>query len=333
MPKVVLIDININSVPGGRDPSPLAKVCEREGYNLEIWDLREPDEIIEKVKDADAIVTIYTKIDRQILEHCKNLKVAIRAAVGPDVFNLDDCTEFNVPACNVPNYSTQEVAAHTVTLALALARRIAVSNHLVHSGQWNISCARNVHRLSTMTMGFVGFGRIARQAAEYAGGFGFTICAYDPYLPAQVFEQAGVKQVSTDELFQTCDIICVNTPLTESTRHIIDHDAVSKMKDGVCIVNTGRGACIETAALVDGLRSGKICGVGLDVIEEEPLRDKDAEILQFENVIITSHTGYASEEAKVDQYRLCGETIVQVLNGELPDNVLNRDALLKRRRT
>ena len=106
MPKVVLIDININSVPGGRDPSPLAKVCEREGYNLEIWDLREPDEIIEKVKDADAIVTIYTKIDRQILEHCKNLKVAIRAAVGPDVFNLDDCTEFNVPACNVPNYST-----------------------------------------------------------------------------------------------------------------------------------------------------------------------------------------------------------------------------------
>lgn len=134
--------------------------------------------------------------------------------------------------------------------------------------------------------------------------------------------------ISKEQLFKTCDIICVNVPLTEETYHIIDYAAVESMKQDVYIVNTGRGGCIETAALVDGLKAGKIAGVGLDVIEEEPLRNADAEILQYENVIITSHTGYYSEEAKYDQFRLCGETIVQIFNGELPENVLNRKELL-----
>ena len=328
MPKVVLIDININTVPGGRDPSPLAKVCEREGYELEIYDLRDKDKIIEKIKDADAIVTIYTKIDKELLKHCKNLKVAVRAAVGPDVFNLEDCTAAGIPACNVPNYSTEEVAAHTITLALAVARKISISNRVVYGGNWNVTCLHNVHRLSTMKMGFVGFGRIVRQAAEYAKHFGFSLCAYDPFLPDEIFERCGVEKVSKEQLFKTCDIICVNVPLTEETYHIIDYAAVESMKQDVYIVNTGRGGCIETAALVDGLKAGKIAGVGLDVIEEEPLRNADAEILQYENVIITSHTGYYSEEAKYDQFRLCGETIVQIFNGELPENVLNRKELL-----
>lgn len=330
MPKVVLIDININSVPGGRDPSPLAKVCAREGYDLEVYDLREPDEIVEKVHDADAIVTIYTKIDKRILSRCKNLKVVVRAAVGPDVFNLEDCTAYRIPACNVPDYSVEEVASHTIALALALARRLRISDRVVHQGDWNVNCIHGVHRLSTMKMGFVGFGRIGRQAAQYAKAFGFSLCAYDPFLPEAVFDQMGVARSEADALFRTCDIICVNAPLTKDTYHIIDQAAVAKMKDGVCIVNTGRGGCVETAALVEGLQRGKIAGVGLDVIEEEPLRDADAAILQFDNVIVTSHTGYCSAEAKIDQYRLCGETIVQVLKGELPDNVLNRKELLSK---
>ncbi len=331
MPKVVLIDININSKPGGRDPSPLAKVCEEKGYDFEIYDLRGVEEIVEKVKDADAIVTCYTKIDKAILEHCKNLKVAVRAAVGPDVFNLDDCTAYNIPACNVPNYSTEEVAVQTIALALAVARKLPLSNKLVHNGNWDVNCTKSAKRISTMRMGFVGFGRIARKAAGYAQSFGFNLCAYDPFLPDSVFEQMGVVRVEKEELFKTAHIICVNTPLSEGTYHIIDKNAVSMMQEGVCIVNTGRGGCVETEAILEGLRSGKIAGAGLDVIEEEPLRDSNAEILQFDNVMVTSHTGYSSKEARIDQYRMVGETIVACFNGELPENVLNRKALAEKR--
>ncbi len=331
MPKFVVIDAYINTVPGGRDYTPLAEICKREGYELFIEDMRDTREIIHKVKDADGIITVFTKIDQKILNHCANLKIVIRAGIGPDVFNLDDCTAANIPACNVPTYCTEEVACHTVALALALLRKLSVSDRLVRSGDWNGSCIAPAHRLSTLTFGFVGFGRIARRAYEMARAFGFTFCAYDPYLPDSVFEEMRVEKVTCEELYERCDLISVNAPLTDDTYHLIDKAAVARMKNGVCIVNTGRGGCIETAAILEGLKSGKISGAGLDVLEEEPLRDRNAELLKHKNVLITSHTAYYSLEAREELYRITGETLVRVMNGELPDNVLNRNALLAKR--
>ncbi|NLW78238.1 MAG: C-terminal binding protein [Ruminococcaceae bacterium] len=335
MPKFVVIDAYINDPDKKRDFSVMKKGFADAGYDFEMHDLREPDEIVEAAKDADGIITVYTSIDKKILSRLPKLKVVLRAAIGYEIINLDDCSAYNVAAANVPDYCTEEVATHSIALMLAVERKIMLSYDMVRGGEWDINCGYPVHRLSTQTFGLIGFGRIARQTAAYAKVFGMQIIAYDPFCPQEVFDEAGVKKVELDELFAQADVISVNAPLTDETHHMINKDSIAKMKDGVFIVNTGRGGLISTPDLVAALKSGKVKAAGLDVLEEEPLRDANAEILKLDNVVVTSHIAYNSLEARVANFTRAVETCVDIMNGKLPFNVLNKDkidmaALLKK---
>ena len=164
--------------------------------------------------------------------------------------------------------------------------------------------------------------------AQYVKGFGVTVYGYDPYLSAEAFDQYGVICADTPEkIFAECDLISPNIPLTEASRHIINAESIGKMKDGVIIINTGRGALIDEAALVEGLRNGKIQAAALDVFEEEPLVDRNHPLVQMDNVILTPHIAYFSVEAQAELVQKTFANAIQAASGLVPDGAVNKQSV------
>jgi D-3-phosphoglycerate dehydrogenase len=325
MAKVVFVDTHIS---GHTDlHNKLKERLTQEGHEVFLEACKTKAEVLEKASGAAAIITTYFPIDKEIMEKIPTLKLVIRNAIGYEILDIAAATKLNIPVCNIPDYSTEEVATHAFALLLACERKLKLGDKLVHSGDWKIRLGYEIHRMDTQTLGLLGIGRIARYLVKYAKAFGMKVIAYDPFCPASVFDENSVKQVSLDELFAQSDAISLHAPLTEENRHIINKDSIAKMKDGVIIVNTARGPLIATKDLIAGIKSGKIKAAGLDVLDEEPLKDANAEILQLDNVIVTPHIGYDSVESVIDNYDKAFKTVRDILKGELTYNVLNKKEL------
>ena len=188
-------------------------------------------------------------------------------------------------------------------------------------------CGRPRHRLSTMTMGFIGFGRIGQTVAKQMSGLGVHMIAYDPYLPESVFAEKGMERVATlDELYARADMIGIYMILTDETYHLINQESIAKMKDGVILVNTARGAIFDMDAVTENLASGKIGAAGLDVWDPDPV-PADHPILKDDNLTATSHCAYFSIEANVDLRIKSLMTAVNICKGEIPYNCINKKAL------
>ncbi|MDL2272866.1 C-terminal binding protein [Desulfovibrio sp. OttesenSCG-928-I05] len=328
MANIVFVDSHIT---GSDHPcfATMRETFEKAGHVFFQESCKSREEVLEKTAHAHAIITTYTPLDREILRNAPELKMAMRNAIGYEILDIAAGTELGIPICNIPDYCTEEVATHTMALILACARKLKPSAELVRAGTWKIVCGYPIDRLSTQTLGLIGFGRIAKLVAGYAKAFGMTIIAHDPFIPADVFAEHGVEGVSLDDLYARSDIISVGAPLTSENRHMINAASIAKMKDGVILVNTGRGPLIATDDLIAALESGKVKAAGLDVLEEEPLRDADAKILSLDNVILTSHIGYDSQQAIWDNFDKAAKTVLATLAGELPYNVLNLKELEK----
>jgi Lactate dehydrogenase and related dehydrogenases len=297
------------------------------GHELLLETCKNKEDVIKAARNADAIITTFTPIDREIMENIPSLKVVLRNAIGYEIIDIEAASELGIAACNIPDYSTEEVATHTFALLLACERKLKVSAKIVESGNWKVQCGYPVHRLSNQTLGLIGFGRIARCVCRYAQAFGMNVVTFDPYLTQEVFDEFRVKKVGFEELCKLSDAISVNAPLTKENYHMINKNTIASMKDGIILVNTGRGALIATSDLVEGIKLGKIKAAGLDVLEEEPLRNPSSEILQFDNVIVTSHIAYDSVESVDDNYSKVVFTITQILDGTLTYNALNKEAI------
>ncbi|MGR5222729.1 C-terminal binding protein [Vibrio parahaemolyticus] len=323
MAKIVFLDTHI----AGKNPGykKLEAIFANTEHELVGAECKSKEEVIEQAKDADAIITTYTPVDREIIESCPNLKVILRNAIGYEIFDFEAANERGIAVCNVPDYCTEEVATHTIALLLACYRKIKVSNDLVRSGDWKVIYGYQVRRLSTQTLGIIGFGRIARLVAGYAQAFGIKVIAHDPYVSEEDFKAYGVRGVSLEEIYKESDAICVNAPLTKDNYHMINEGTIAKMKDGVILVNTGRGQLISTTALVEAVKNGKVKAAGLDVLEEEPLKDATAEILNLENVIVTCHIAMDSLDAVFDNYIKAADSVIELLDGNITYNVLNKD--------
>jgi D-3-phosphoglycerate dehydrogenase len=174
-----------------------------------------------------------------------------------------------------------------------------------------------IKRLSTLNLGLLGFGRIARAVAERAKAFGFKVTAYNPYVPKEVFEKANVQNVGFEQLLTESDIISIHVLLTEETRHMLGEREFKKMKRTAYLINTSRGRVVDEKALYRALKEKRIAGAALDVFEKEPL-SKDSPLLQMENVILTPHIAWYSEEAMLDQKRETALNVRKVLEGEPP---------------
>jgi D-3-phosphoglycerate dehydrogenase len=224
---------------------------------------------------------------------------------------------------NVPDYCMDEVSEHTIALLLALARKVVISDKKIKAGDYSLKYIKPMFRLQGETVGFLGFGRIGRLTAMKLANFGLNRIFYDPYLRQDIIED--VRKVSLDEILKTSDYLLIHTPETKETRNLLNRERLSLMKPGACIVNTARGGIIDTAALVEILQSGKLGGVALDVVEgaitaEHPL-------CQMDNIILTPHSAWYSEDALRKLQSMAAEEMAKVLSGQRPKSLLNPEVL------
>jgi len=247
---------------------------------------------------CDAIITQWAPLGRKAMERAQRCRVISRNGIGLDNIDLKAAQDMGIAVVNVPAYCVQEVADH-------------------QRGGWDIDSLMPIRRVDTQTLGIVGLGRIGSAVAARAKPFFKEIVAWDPFVDRERFAEAGVKSVGQEELWREADIVTLHVPHNESTHHLINTESLSRMKDGAYIVNTCRGAVVDTEALVEALRSGKLGGAGLDVHEEEPL-PPDHPLHEMDNVIITPHMAFYSEESLLEARRATCENLVRFFKGEQP---------------
>lgn len=275
--------------------------------------------VLEVAADADAVLNTYLPWSRDAMAELENCKIIARYGIGVDNVDLQAAKEAGIVVTNVPDYSVEEVAAHGLALILAVLRKVVAADHLIREGTWGVNSFRPIRRLSTLTVGLVGYGRIARKLAAPLNAMGAHIVAYDPYLePSDDLPPL----VEFDELLGKADIVSLHSPLTDETKGLIGAEQIDLMKDGAILVNTSRGPLVQLDALAEGLRSGKLAGAGLDVFEIEPLPDP-ALIEGIPNLIATPHMAYYSEEALTESQTKAATQVIKVLTGEKPDYQVN----------
>lgn len=282
---------------------------------LVVAQCKTPEEVIEVCKDADGIINQYAPLNADVLSQLERCKVISRYGVGVDTIHLPTALEKGITVTNVPDYGIEEVSNHTVAFMLAASRKIVQLNESVKNGVWDFKIGVPIHRFENQIFGVLGFGKIPRRVIEKVNPFGFELIAYDPFVSAEEMRKYNVRKVELDEIIQTSNILSIHLPLTENTHHLINEDKIAKMKDGVLIINTARGSIIKESALIEGLKSGKIAGATLDVVEIEPIPNS-SELIQFPNVYLTPHSAFYSEEAIVELRTKTARNIVQVLEGK-----------------
>jgi len=272
-------------------------------------------DILAVAQDADAVLVTYAKLTGGLLRQLKKCKAIGRFGLGVDNIDLPAAKDCGIAVNYVPDYCLREVSDHAMTLLLALARKVTLSNKLVQSGRWEVPPIVPLRRLEGQVLGLVGFGNIPRALAPKAKAFGLKVIAFDPYIVTEAADAAGVESVSFDDLLARSDFISVHAPLQPATRGLINAKALAKMKKGAFLINTARGPLVDEAALLAALDAGQLGGAALDVVPVEPLA-KDSPLLGRDNVILTPHTGFYSVEALEELQTKCASDVARVLSGE-----------------
>ena len=307
-PRIVITDCDHHSVEIERkvlseiDPEFILAQCNTE------------DEVIEVAKDADGIINQYAPINRRVIESLKRCKVIARYGVGVDNIDVEAATENKIIVANVPDYCVDEVSTHALALILACARGITLLDSKRREKKWDFTLAKPLFRTQGKTLGLFGLGRIARMVAQKASGFGFRIIAYDPYVSKV---DGGIKLVEFSQLLSDSDFVSIHVPLTAETRHSFGENELKKMKKTAYLINTSRGPIVDEKALYQALKNRWIAGAALDVMEKEP-PDWENSLLQLDNLIITPHISFYSEESYVELKTKVDQAVLSVLKGELP---------------
>lgn len=279
-------------------------------------------EVIEQAQDANIILVSWSKfVTPAVMDALPNLQLIARWGVGYDMIDAEAATARGIAVVNTPTYCGDEVAEHTIALLFSAARRIAWSHERMRAGEYRFPSAP-IHRLAGSTLGIIGCGRIGSKVAKRAIGLGINVIAYDKYRPDDELRAIGVEPRSFDEVLATSDYVTLHVPLGPSTRHLIDAEALAKMRPEAMLINTSRGAVIDQDALVAALREGRLSGAGLDVYEQEPLV-ADHPLRSLEHVTLTPHTAAWSEES-IEKLRveMC-ETIVEWIQTGWATNAVN----------
>jgi len=274
--------------------------------------------VLATAADADAILNTYLPWTADSIARLEKCQVIARYGIGFDNVDLAAAADAGIVVTNVPDYSVEEVATHALALILASLRKVVIANDSVRSGTWSIDNFRPISRLSTLTVGLVGYGRIARRIAAPLAALGAEVIAHDPYL------QPGPDLPALLELetvLGRADIISLHLPLTDETRGIIGADALARMKPTAILINTSRGPLVDLDALATALKERTIGAAGLDVFDVEPLDASRVEGVP--NLIVTPHMAYYSEEALAESQRKAATQVIKVLTGEKPDYQVN----------
>lgn len=273
-------------------PAEIIKSAVPDGFELEMLESVSQQELEGKVKEAEyLLVSGRLKINRTVLGNAQNIKMIQRTGVGLDSIDLEYIRNHDIPFYVNKGVNAQSVAEHTILLMLASLRNLVEINENTKRGIWKKQ-AQGVctHELCGKTVGLIGMGAIGRKVAGMLKAFGAEVLYNDVSKMKQEDENAlGIKFSTREEIIEKSDIISLHCPLTDDTHHMINDRAVNKMKNGVILINTARGGLIDEAALINGIKNGKIAGAGIDVYEKEPV--DNSEVLNLQNIITTPHIG------------------------------------------
>ena len=307
--------------PGDLSWRRLEQLCE-----LTVYDRTAPQDVAARIGDAQAVFTNKVRIGQEEMEQCRNIRYIGVLATGYDVVDTREAKERGIVVTNVPTYGTTAVAQYVFALLLELCHHVGHHSQAVHQGRWE----HNVDwcfwdypliELAGKTMGVVGFGRIGQAVGRLAQAFGMRVLAYDAFLP-QTSAGSATEFVSLDELFRQSDVISLHCPLTKETQGMIDRESIQAMKPGVLLINTSRGLLIQEQDLADALASGKVAGVGVDVVSTEPIRGENP-LLSAPNCVITPHIAWASRESRQRLMDIAVDNLHAFQRGE-PQNVVGR---------
>ena len=278
-------------------------------------------------RDVDGILTCFAQVTDNVLRAAEKCVVVGRYGVGVDNIAVNTATELGMAVTYVPDYCVEEVSDHVIGLLMTWNRRITYFDRLVKTSGWgSLSLTMPIMRLRGKKLGIVGFGRIGQAVCRKALAFDFEVLACDPFVPAVTAEKLGGKMVDMPTLLKESDFVTLHSPLIPETRNMIGAAELAVMKPTAFLINCARGPLIDEGALYDALTNDRIGGVGLDVlVDAHPAPDHP--LLRLENAIITPHVAFFSEEAVLElEERAAGE-IAAVLQGRMPENLVNRDVL------
>ena len=317
--KIVVLD-GYTENPGDLSWEELGKLGE-----LTVYDRTPEEEILNRIGDAEIVITNKTPLTRATMDACPNMRYIAVLATGYNVVDVAAAKEKGIPVSNVPTYGTASVGQFAIAMLLEICHHVAHHSQTVFEGKWN-SCADWCYwdypliELDGKTMGIIGFGRIGQTTGKIAKAMGMNILAYDSF-PTDSGKAIG-EYVDLDTLLASSDVIALHCPLFPETQGIINKDTIAKMKDGVILLNNSRGPLIVEQDVADALNSGKIYAAGLDVVSTEPIKN-DNPLLKAKNCFITPHISWAPKESR-QRIMDCTVSNVAAFQNGAPVNVVNK---------
>lgn len=317
--KAVILDGYAEN-PGDLSWEKLGDICE-----LTVYPRTSNDLIVERIGDADIVITNKTPIRKTTIDQCPNMKFISVLATGFDVIDWQYAKEKNIVVSNVPSYGTDTVSQYAVALLLEVCHHIGEHSNSVKSGEWSNSqdwCFWNhpLIELSGKTAGIIGLGRIGQATAKILKSLNMKIVASDPFADPSKFSDIEFMQV--DELYRCSDVIILHCPATEDNRQMINEHAISLMKNSAILINNSRGALINEADLAAALNKGQLAAAALDVVSTEPINPNNP-LLTANNCIITPHISWATKEARARIMTATIDNISAFIEGN-PINVINK---------
>lgn len=306
--KVVITDCNHDSVDIEKN------IFREAGLTFEVKQVFTEDEVIAQCKDADAFIVQNAEITEKVIAQCTKLKYIVRYGVGVDNVDVEAATRMGVQVGNVPDYGTNEVADHAISLALSLSRKIVEMNEFTKEENWDYQKAIPLFRFSEMTAGVVGLGRIGRNFAEKMHALGFRVIGYDPYFKATDETKCYVAAVSMDELLRQSDIISIHCP-ADGNQDLFRAETFKQMKNTAVLINVARGGIVNEDDLEVALSKGELAGAGLDCMNGEPML-MNSPLYKHRNVIVTPHMAWYSEAASRELKKKVAEETVRFAKGE-----------------
>lgn len=281
-----------------------------------VADNQDPNNYLDEMKDADALIVRIAKCDGHAIENSPNLKVIGRTGVGYDSVDVKTATAHGIPVVITPGANNRSVAEHAVAMMFALSKNLVEAQQEMCKGNWEIRGAKKAFELEGKTVGILGLGAIGRETAKICEGCGMKVAAYDPFLSKEQVEGYGaVYYENYEDLLKVSDVVSIHVPLTDETKNMISKKQLTEMKKTALIINCSRGGIINETDLVEALKAGEIAGAGTDVFCSEPPKTDDP-LLNCPNLIVSPHSAAQTREAVIKMAQMCVKGCLAVAEGK-----------------
>ena len=320
--KVVITDREYSNIDNEK------RILQAAGAQVWGYQYKETEQILKVARDCHALIVQYAKIPRELIHELKHCKIIARYATGVDGIDLKAAGEKGIYVTNVRDYCTEEVSTHALALLLELSQKTSHYNRWIKKGQWSYRKGIPCAGLKDKIVGIIGYGKIAQAFVRKLRPLCDEIWIASGHADPDRLKQEGLRLTSREDIIARADFISVHAPLSEKTRHMFNRQTFARMKPGACLINVARGSLVCEADLARALEEGRLAGAAMDVMEKEP-PDTKHPLLAFDNVIITPHMAWYSEQSQKKLQSTVAEDVARVLKGQAPKNCVNLEFLPK----